>query len=305
MHKYAAVLRAADSDHRRFLSVRAADEQDARAQLAALEAEQVAYSLDADVGGAWEQTDGGALVKCGLNEGEYERILADYRFDDAGKVVYTGTGTGSARLRGKLAQHNQKAAFTVESLDLVDPDRERLQWLLREATKLSADHADLWQGALDELRERGIPVNVVTASLLGVPLKNMLGGTSVWDWDTSTIKTSLHTSVTPDVDTVDYFNDVSASEHAATGSYTAQTLTCSAPTYDTTSDQVRCDATDFSISSSTITSATDAFVWQDTGGASSTDPLIAAIDFGAPVSTTSGTFAITWDSTGIVVIDCT
>jgi hypothetical protein len=305
MPKYAAILRAPDSDHTRHLAVRAATEAEARAEIARVEAEQVAYSLDADEGGAWEQTDGGVLVRQGLNGADYDKVLADYRFDDSGRVIFTGgPGTGSARLRGKLAQHHQASPFTVESLELIDEDRERRQALIRQAVKL-AEVPEEWLKVLDELRERGIPINAVTAALYGVPLKNMLGGTSVWDWDTSVIQCSLHTGYSADFDTHDYFDDVSASEVTGTN-YTSlgNTLTCSAPTYDTASDQVRCDASDTSWATSTI-SATDAIVWQNTGGASSTDPLIAGIDFGATVSTTAGTFQITFDSTGVVVIDVT
>jgi hypothetical protein len=40
-------------------------------------------------------------------------------------------------------------------------------------------------------------------------------------------------------------------------------------------------------------------------GTGSTSPLISFLDFGADVSTTAGTFLITWDATGIVVIDVT
>jgi hypothetical protein len=305
MPKFAAVLTAPDSNHRRHLAVNAVDEADARAQIAALEAQEVAFTLDDDIGGAWEQTDGGVLVKCGLGDAEYESVLKDYTFDDTGKVVYTGAGTGSARLRGKLAQHNQTQPYTVESIELVDPDREKVQWLLREATRLSSSRAELWAEAVQEMKAQGIPTAVVTAGLFGVPLKNMLGGTSVWDWDTTVQQCSLHTALTYDLDAHDFFNDVSASEVTGTN-YVANgfTLTCSAPTYDTASDQVRCDAGDASWATSTI-SATDAAIWTNTGGASTTDPLIAGIDFGATVSTTAGTFQITFDSTGIVVLDLT
>jgi hypothetical protein len=305
MPKYAAVLKAPDSGHTRHMAVHAATEAEARAEIARVEAEQVAYSLDADVAGVWEQGGGGVIVRQGLNEGDYDKVLKDYRFDDTGRVIFTGgPGTGEARFRGKLAQHHQRSPFEVASLDLVDVDQERRAALIRQAVKLQEVPGE-WLKVLDELRERGIPINAVTAYLYGVPLKNMLGGTSVWDWDTSTIKCTLHTGRTADVDTHDYFNDASGTEITGTG-YTAggNTLTCSAPTYDTTSDQVRCDASDTSWTTSTL-SATDAEVWQDTGGASSTDPLIAGVDFGATVTTTAGTFQITWDSTGIIVIDVT
>jgi hypothetical protein len=46
-------------------------------------------------------------------------------------------------------------------------------------------------------------------------------------------------------------------------------------------------------------------IYNDTAGASSTDPVGGWVDFGADVSTTAGTFQITWDATGIVVFDVT
>jgi hypothetical protein len=36
-----------------------------------------------------------------------------------------------------------------------------------------------------------------------------------------------------------------------------------------------------------------------------TSPLMGLVDFGGTVSTTAGTFQITWDATGIIVIDVT
>ena len=144
----------------------------------------------------------------------------------------------------------------------------------------------------------------VTAFLYGVPLKNHFAGSSVWDWDTDTIKVALLTGHTPGQDTHDFFDDVSANEITGTG-YTAggATLTTSAPTYDTATDTIRMDATDTSWTTSTL-SATHAVVYKSTG-TGSTSPLIGLIDFGGTISTTAGTFQITWDSTGIVVFDVT
>ena len=52
--------------------------------------------------------------------------------------------------------------------------------------------------------------------------------------------------------------------------------------------------------SSTIT-ARYAVIYDSTG-TSSTSALIGYVDFGADVSTTNGTFQITWDSAGIFTI---
>jgi hypothetical protein len=146
----------------------------------------------------------------------------------------------------------------------------------------------------------------VTAGLYGVPLKNLMDGTTngVWDWDTDTIKIALVTNAdAPVMDTDDFFNDV-GTEITGTG-YTAggATLGSKTATYDTASDQVRLDAADASWTTSTLT-ARYAVVYKSTGTAS-TSPLISWIDFGTDVSTTAGTFQITFDATGIVVIDIT
>jgi hypothetical protein len=143
----------------------------------------------------------------------------------------------------------------------------------------------------------------VTAGLYGVPLKNLMDGTTngVWDWDTDTIKIALHTDA-PVMDTDDFFNDLT--DTTGTG-YTAggATLGTKTATYDTASDQIRLDAADASWTTSTI-SAAYASVYKSTG-TGSTSPLISWIDFGGTVSTTAGTFSIVFDATGIVVIDIT
>ena len=46
-------------------------------------------------------------------------------------------------------------------------------------------------------------------------------------------------------------------------------------------------------------------VWVNTGGASSTDPIYGAIDFGATVTTSSGTLTVQLDTTGWAVFDLT
>jgi hypothetical protein len=74
-------------------------------------------------------------------------------------------------------------------------------------------------------------------------------------------------------------------------------------TYDTASDQARFDAADPSWTSSTLT-ARIAVVYKSTG-TSSTSPLVSFIDFGADVTTTSGTLSITFDSTGVWLVDVT
>jgi hypothetical protein len=121
------------------------------------------------------------------------------------------------------------------------------------------------------------------------------------DFDTDTVKVSLHTSTyVPAQDTHDYFNDVT-NEVVGTG-YTAggATLGTKTVTYTAGTNTQAFDAADTSWATSTIT-ARYAVVYVSTG-VSTTSPLIGYIDFGADVSTTGGTFQITWDAAGIFTI---
>ena len=122
------------------------------------------------------------------------------------------------------------------------------------------------------------------------------------DFDSDTIKVALLTSsYTPNQDTHDYFNDVSANEVTGTG-YTAGgiTLASKTATYDSGTNVIVLDAADVTWASSTIT-ARYAVVYDSTGTAS-TSALIGYVDFGSDQSSTNGNFTITWDSTGIVRI---
>lgn len=140
----------------------------------------------------------------------------------------------------------------------------------------------------------------VTAFLYGsVPTK--LANKEI-DWDTDTIKVALCTSTyTPAQDTHDYFNDIT-NEVSGTG-YTAggATLTTKTVGYTAGTNVTKFDADDVSWTTSTIT-ARYAVLYVDTGGASSTDPLIGYVDFGTDVSSSAGTFSITWDAAGIFTV---
>jgi hypothetical protein len=146
--------------------------------------------------------------------------------------------------------------------------------------------------------------NAVTGFVYGVPIKNQYDGTAVVNWTTDTIKYALLTGYTPNQDTHDFFNDVSANEVTGTG-YTAGgfTFTGKTSTYDTATDQARLDAGDASWASSTI-SATHGVVYKSTG-TSTTSPLMACTVFGATFATTNGTFLVQFDTTGVIVNDAT
>ena len=131
----------------------------------------------------------------------------------------------------------------------------------------------------------------------------MLGSGTMADLDGDTIKIALLTSsYTPDFDAHDFFDDVSANEVGASGTYSAGGATLSVTlTQDNTDNEGVFDATDVSWTSATIT-ARYAIIYKSTG-VSSTSPLIALIDFGSNVSSTAGTFAITFAAEGIVNVN--
>lgn len=133
------------------------------------------------------------------------------------------------------------------------------------------------------------------------PRSRTCDGTALTDWDTDAIKTAPLLTHTEE-DTHDFFNDASADEVGASSTYTAGcvTLGSKTATYDTASDQTRLDAA----WTSSTSSVTEAVVCKSTGTAS-TSPLIGYIDFGGVVSTPDGTFQITWDATGILVLEVT
>lgn len=123
------------------------------------------------------------------------------------------------------------------------------------------------------------------------------------DWDSDTIKVALLTSsYTPNQDTHDYFDDVSANEVSGTG-YSAggQTLGSKTVTYDSANNVIVLDAADVTWSSSTIT-ARYAVVYDDSGATAASKALIGYVDFSSDQSSTNGNFTITWDATGIVRI---
>lgn len=143
----------------------------------------------------------------------------------------------------------------------------------------------------------------VSAKWYGVPIKNQYDGTAVIDWGTNTERVSLWVGYTADQDVHDFYDDISGlgsgTEASGTG-YTAggYSFTGETVSYDTGTNEIRLNAENAVWSSSSF-SAQYAVVYEDTGGASSTDPLISWVDFGGTETVSSGTFTIAWSS-GIV-----
>jgi hypothetical protein len=122
------------------------------------------------------------------------------------------------------------------------------------------------------------------------------------DWASDVIKVALCTNAyTPSQDDHNYFDDIT-NEVSATG-YTAGGATLGTPTigYTGATNVVKLSGDNVSWANSTIT-ARYAIVYDSSPGTAGTNPLIGYVDFGADVSTTNGTFAITWDAAGILTI---
>ena len=130
--------------------------------------------------------------------------------------------------------------------------------------------------------------------------------TSLWnkeiDYDTDVIKCMLTTvTYVPAQDTDDYkdnvTNEVTGTGYTATG----ETLTSKTVTYTAGTNKHTLDAADTLWTGSTIT-ARIAVVYDSSPATDATRPLICYQDFGADVSTSGGTFTITWNASGIVEI---
>ena len=234
---------------------------------------------------------------------EAEQKLAELNekmaVDARGRIVAGPKG----KTRANWHAHHQEVPYEVVSCEEVGLEPGQIERLVSEA-KFLCSVPEAWEKVLQRLRDEGIPLAAVTGFMYGLPVRNQYDGSAVTDWDTDTIKVALLTGHTPAQDTHDFFNDVSANEITGTG-YTAggATLGTKTITYDTASDQIRMDAADTTWTTSTL-SATHAVVYKDTG-TSTTSPVLGLVDFGGTVSTTAGTFQITWDATGILVIDVT
>lgn len=118
-----------------------------------------------------------------------------------------------------------------------------------------------------------------------------------------TIKVSLHTaSETPDIDTDDFWDDVSATEISATG-YTSggATLANKSVAVNTGADEARADADDVSWTLTTAASPRYAIFYKSTG-TPGTSPLIGYVDFGSAYTITNGTLTLALDAQGYLNI---
>lgn len=117
-----------------------------------------------------------------------------------------------------------------------------------------------------------------------------------------TIKVALTTSsYTPDQDTHDYFNDVT-NEVTGTGYVAGGTAIANdSLAYTAGTNTLKYDGDDVSWPSSTITART-AVIYDATPGTDATRPLIAYQQSDGDIVSSSGTFTVQWNASGILTI---
>ena len=146
----------------------------------------------------------------------------------------------------------------------------------------------------------------MASGLYALPFKNNLTQVTNFqiDFDDTTagrFKCMLvKAAYTPNFDTDSVFTDVS-SEVSGTG-YTAGGEAMTAITFAISGGTITWDAGDVTWTGSTITDARAAVIYNTS---EANKPLIAYVDFGGNFSTTSGTFQIVWNASGVFTLDTT
>lgn len=144
----------------------------------------------------------------------------------------------------------------------------------------------------------------VTAKWFGNGPLHICNGDVVWKASGgSDIRVALMGSgFTPNQDTQDAWDDISANEIAAGSGYTAggAALTESDPTYDSATNKTILDAADATWAASTIT-AYYAVIYKYDATASAAY-LLGYVDFGGAVTSTAGEFKITWAADGVLYL---
>lgn len=125
------------------------------------------------------------------------------------------------------------------------------------------------------------------------------GGATQIDLDTDTIKIMLVTSSYTASAAHDFRDDITANEVSGTG-YTAGGASLANKTISASGNNYVFDADDATWTTATIT-ARGAVLYKSLGGASSADPLICFLDFGSDVTSTSATFTVQFNASGIVL----
>jgi hypothetical protein len=127
----------------------------------------------------------------------------------------------------------------------------------------------------------------------------------IHDMDTDTIKVTLHTGYTPNIDTHQVWADVSATEYGTGAGYTAggKTLASLLVTQNNANDRGEFDAANVVwtlLGPLTPATPSHAIVWNDTPTAPA-DPLICYIELGV-TATNGGDYTLALNATGLYTL---
>lgn len=124
----------------------------------------------------------------------------------------------------------------------------------------------------------------------------------------TTVKVTLHTGYTPNIDTHQVWADVSATEYGTAGGYTAggKTLANKSVTQDNTNDRALLDADDVtwtSLGALSPATPSHAIIWNDTP-TSPADPLICYVVLGT-TATNGGNYTLQWSTSPSAILSKT
>jgi hypothetical protein len=149
---------------------------------------------------------------------------------------------------------------------------------------------------------------ITAAGLFGLTLEKFMNATSFpasgLESETAVKMAMITDSATPNFDTMDFWNDLSANEVSGTG-YTADGQVLTGTELTISGGVLTYDATDPAWTTSTISNAMAGVFYFDRGGATSADELVGLLDFVTAASSSGGTFTIQLNASGIFTVDYT
>jgi len=139
----------------------------------------------------------------------------------------------------------------------------------------------------------------VSLKWYGLGLQSILNG--IVDFDTDTIKVSLHTdSYLVDQDTDDYWDDCDNEVVGAGYTHEGATLASASIGYTAGTNVLKLDGDDITWGSASITARYAVVYVREAADADS--PVIGYADFGEDIVSGGGDFVITWHADGMLTI---
>lgn len=145
----------------------------------------------------------------------------------------------------------------------------------------------------------------MASGLYGPTLRDILDASALpVDLVSDTVKYQfVSDTYTPDFNTHASETDIT-NEVTGTG-YTTGGEALASKTIAIATGTLTFDAADVSLAGTSLTNVRGVVLFDDTVTTPTADPLVCSVNFGSNYTTSSGTFAITWNGSGIFTIDYT